>query len=68
MSWTKAVTIWCDTEGCSEWHEGEGSNSIGDTSSVAVGRARGKRVGWAYRGGRDLCPEHAVTEGEVESR
>lgn len=59
MSYTKAVTIWCDGDDCNEWHDGQGYASIGDTSSVAGARRNGRAFGWAYRGGRDLCPDCA---------
>jgi hypothetical protein len=64
VSWSKAVTIWCDGveddgSACIEWHDGAGSSAIGDEPTVKRAREGGIRVGWAFRGGRDLCPYHA---------
>lgn len=62
MSWSKSVTIWCDADGCNEWHDGEGSSTIGAVETASRARRLGRNYGWAYRNGRDLCPEHADVE------
>jgi hypothetical protein len=67
MSYTKAVTIWCDGieddgSGCVEWHDGMGGGAIGDTPTVKAARDGGRAAGWVYRNGRDLCPYHSGGE------
>lgn len=50
MSWTKAVTIWCDGNDCSAWER------PGDST---VRSARSSLTDWVYRDGEDLCPDCA---------
>ena len=47
MSWTRQVTIWCDS--CAHWEQLGGS-------VIANARRTLRAKGWVHRGGRDLCP------------
>lgn len=53
MSWSKAVTLWCDgdTEHCIE-HSGNLN-----TPRVSQARSDEFTPGWTYVDGEDLCPE-----------
>lgn len=52
MSTTKHVTVWCDVADCNQWE------AFGHTATEA--RKEARQVGWMYRHGLDLCPQHAA--------
>lgn len=54
MAWSKAVTLWCDEDGCLQ-HTG----NIPESRVRAARRYAREKEGWVYRDGDDLCPEHA---------
>lgn len=68
MSWAKVTetTIWCDAELGTQrsWVDGVPQRScsemFSDAGTVAEIRDRARAYyGWAFRGGKDLCPQHA---------
>ena len=58
MSYTKAVTLWCDGLECDEWITPDGQH-IGYPDTVAWVREWARGYGWILRGKRDLCNECA---------
>lgn len=52
------ITVWCDWPNCYRfWKTGR--------ELVHQGRAQAALEGdWAYTGGHDLCPEHAVEHAQ----
>jgi hypothetical protein len=54
VSTAREVTVWCDVEECPEW----GPQDQYATSAVEA-RRMARSDGWAYRNGKDLCPNHA---------
>ena len=49
MSITRETTVWCDGEGCYEWHQSSGP--------AAAARSEAKVMKWKIRKGLDLCPK-----------
>lgn len=50
MSYTKIVTLWCDSEDCL-------ANYEYDRSSAMEARDYAAKEGWTYQSGEDYCPE-----------
>lgn len=73
MSYTKAVTLWCDgvrtpagLELCVEWTSSEGQHSYRpDTVTDVRQYARG--FGWTYRGRRDRCADCSARQSVVDA-
>ncbi len=58
MAYLLTVDIQCEHEGCLNWIFGEAGLSTRGPQLYAQARRRAKEHGWAYRAGKDYCPEH----------
>jgi len=55
MSWTKAVTLWCDhDEGddCQEWVRP-------GPATVKAAEKQAREIGWSATNGKHYCPDHS---------
>ncbi len=59
MAYLLTVDIECEHEGCLTWIFGDSGRSGMGAKLYAQARRRAKEHGWAYRGGKDYCPDHA---------
>ena len=52
MTWATMYHFTCDYPGCPAWEDRFGR-------TVTPIRRELSEIGWAYKGGKDLCPDHS---------
>lgn len=63
MSYTKEVTLWCDTATCAEWISF--NNHESDGGKVLAARIAARRSRWTFVDGKDYCREHSTFQAKV---
>jgi len=56
VGWFKKITLYCDAEACMASTQDRPQRYASDLRNA---RGDAGEQGWAYRSGKDYCPEHA---------
>lgn len=63
--WTKSIVLWCDEEGCDDWHMPLYLDHM-DEDGISKIRFDARIYGWRFVEGKDYCRIHAKEFERVE--